>query len=313
MAKEVYLSVKNLHKYFGKRHVIDDLSFDLYSGEILGFLGPNGAGKSTTIKMIMGFLSVDHGQITILGKDHQAEYEEAMASIGGIVENPEMYFNLTGRLNLEMYRRLHPGVPKSRVDEVIKLLHMEKRADEKVKRYSLGMKQRMCIAQALLHEPKVLILDEPTNGLDPAGIHELRDLLIDLAHRQGMAVLISSHQLPEIQKICDRVMIIDRGRLIDVQPINQIFKQSERQLTVFRFPDSQARDRALDLLRTSSQSDLTSALKADSLAIAVEEKAIPEIIFRLSQAQIPLVAVHPQQSNLEELYLSVTGGGASIE
>ncbi len=313
MTNEVYLSVKNLHKYFGKRHVIDDLSFDLYSGEILGFLGPNGAGKSTTIKMIMGFLSVDQGQITILGKDHQEEYEEAMASIGGIIENPEMYFSLSGRLNLEMYRRLHPGVPKSRIDEVIKLLHMEKRADEKVKRYSLGMKQRMCIAQAILHKPKVLILDEPTNGLDPAGIHELRDLLADLAHKQGTAVLISSHQLPEIQKICDRVMIIDQGRLIDVQPINQIFKQSERQLTVFRFPDSQARDKALSLLRASIQSNLLSALKADSLVLATEEGEIPEIIFRLSQAHVSIVAVHPQQTNLEELYLSVTGGGVSIE
>ncbi len=312
MGKEVYLSVRNLHKFFGKREVIHDLSFDLYGGEVLGFLGPNGAGKSTTIKMIMGFLSVDHGEITILGKDRQKDYEAAMSSIGGIVENPEMYFNLSGRLNLEMYRRLHPGVPKERIDEVISLLHMEKRADEKVKRYSLGMKQRMCIAQALLHKPKVLILDEPTNGLDPSGIHELRDLLIHLAHEEGIAVLISSHQLSEIQKICDRVIIIDQGRLIDNQPINNMIKQNDRQFIVFRFADQKARDTALELLNLES-GQINRPVDGQSLVMAMLEQDIPEIIFKLSQAHIPLLSVYPQQTNLEDVYLSVVGGGVTIE
>lgn len=312
MDREVYLSVRNLHKFFGKHHVIQDLSFDLYAGEVLGFLGPNGAGKSVTIKMIMGFLSVDQGDITILGKDHLKDYEEAMSSIGGIVENPEMYFNLSGRLNLEMYRRLHPGVKKERVDEVIRLLHMEKRADEKVKRYSLGMKQRICIAQALLHKPKVLILDEPTNGLDPAGIHELRDLLIHLAHEEGIAVLISSHQLSEIQKMCDRVIIIDQGKLIDNQPINQLIRQSDRRFIVFRFADTAARDAAFKLLNLSTQEGQHPA-DGQSLAIAMNESNISETIFRLSQAHIPLLSVYPQQTNLEDMYLSVVGGGVTIE
>ncbi|MGB4609912.1 MAG: ABC transporter ATP-binding protein [Saccharofermentanales bacterium] len=312
MEKEVRLSVKNLYKSFGKHQVIEDLSFDLHAGEILGFLGPNGAGKSTTIKLIMGFLTLDYGEITICGKNHQTEYEEAMQNIGGIVENPEMYFYLSGRLNLEMYRRLHPGVEKSRIDEVIELLHMQKRADQKVKRYSLGMKQRMCIAQALLHKPKVLILDEPTNGLDPSGIRELRDLLIKLAHEEDVAVLVSSHQLAELQKMCDRVIIIDRGKLIDNQPINQMIKQTERNLTLFGFLDTNQMNKALELLN-ENLSFKPSVLDQNKLILALEEKQIPEVIFRLSQAHIALTSVQPYQTNLEELYLSITGGGNPIE
>lgn len=312
MTKEIFLSVKNLHKFFGHKEVIHDLSFDLYSGEVLGFVGPNGAGKSTTIKLIMGFLSLDHGEIIICGKNHQTEYEAAMQHIGGIVENPEMYFNLSGRVNLEMYRRLHPGVKKSRIDEVIELLKMQNRADDKVKRYSLGMKQRMCIAQALLHEPKVLILDEPTNGLDPSGIRELRDLLIYLAHEEGVAVLVSSHQLAEIQKMCDRVIIIDQGRLIDNQPINQMMKQSEDNLTLFKFIDDQNKNRAMQLLQDSPFYK-PSEFDQYSLVIAIEENQIPEVIFRLSQAHIALTTVQPHYTNLEDIYLSITKGGKVIE
>lgn len=312
MEKEVSLSVRNLYKSFGKHQVIQDLSFDLYAGEVLGFLGPNGAGKSTTIKLIMGFLSLDYGEITICGKNHRTDYEEAMQNIGGIVENPEMYFYLSGRLNLEMYRRLHPGVEKSRIDEVIELVHMQNRADQKVKRYSLGMKQRMCIAQALLPKPRVLILDEPTNGLDPSGIRELRNLLVKLAHEDGIAVLVSSHQLAEIQKMCDRVIIIDRGKLIDNQPINQMIKQPEQSLTLFRFLDAEQMNKALELFNENSIYK-PSIIDQNTLILALEEKQISEIIFRLSQAHIALTAVQPHQTNLEELYLSITGGGNPIE
>ncbi len=311
MEQNIYLSVRNLNKFFGKKQVIYDLSFDLHAGEILGFLGPNGAGKTTTIKMIMGFLSVDSGEIDIMHRNRTAEYEEAMSFIGGIVENPEMYGDLSGRLNLEMYRRLHENVPKERIDEVLQLVKMQNQAREKVKRYSLGMKQRMCIAQALLHKPKILILDEPTNGLDPAGIHELRDLLIYLAHKENLAILISSHQLTEIQKICDRVIIIDQGKLIDNQPINQLIRQSEKQFTLFTFYDQANADKALNILNLGDAGSVRRVAK-DSLLLALEKEAIPEIIFKLSQAHIQIISVQPHQTNLEDFYLSVTGGGQGI-
>lgn len=312
MEREVSLAVRNLYKSFGKHQVIEDLSFDLFGGEILGFLGPNGAGKSTTIKLIMGFLALDYGEITICGKNHRTEYEAAMQNIGGIVENPEMYHYLSGRLNLEMYRRLHPGVKKSRIDEVIEQLHMQNRADQKVKHYSLGMKQRMCIAQALLHKPKVLILDEPTNGLDPSGIRELRDLLIKLAHEDGAAVLVSSHQLAEIQKMCDRIIIINQGKLIENQSINQIFKQAEHNLTLFQFLDATQMNKALDLFNDNLFYK-PNIVDQNKLTLALEEKQIPEVIFRLSQAHIALTSVQPHTTNLEEIYLSITGGGYPIE
>lgn len=312
MTTDILLSVKNLHKFFGSREVIHDLSFDVHAGEVLGFVGPNGAGKTTTIKMIMGFLALDHGKITICGKDHLKEYEEVMQYIGGIVENPEMYSNLSGRLNLEMYRRLHSGVEKTRIDEVIELLHMQKRADEKVKRYSLGMKQRMCIAQALLHKPRVLILDEPTNGLDPSGIRDLRDLLINLAHEKGVAVLVSSHQLAEIQKMCDRVIIIDQGKLIDNQPINQMMQQSQQNLILFQFLDTNNKNKAIQLFDDNPLYK-SSEIDQRSLVLAIKENQIPEIIFRLSQAHIALTSVQPHHANLEDVYLSITGGGKIIE
>lgn len=209
---EAILSVKNLNKSFGSRSVIRNVSFDVYGGEIFGFLGPNGAGKTTTIKMIMGFLFPDSGEISICNMNLKKQYEKAMNLVGGIVENPEMYKEMTGYENLRMYARLHDGVTEARIQEVVALVGMQNRAGEKLKKYSLGMKQRIGLAQAIVHKPKLLILDEPTNGLDPAGIKELRDILKKLAHEENIAVFVSSHMLAEMELMCDRVAIIDRGQ-----------------------------------------------------------------------------------------------------
>ncbi len=219
---EIVLSIQQLDKYFGKRHVIDHLSFDVKAGEIFGFLGPNGAGKTTTIKLVMGFLREDGGEIYINGINIRDDYEKAMSYLGGIVENPEMYGNFSGRKNLEMYARTHGGIAKERIDEIINIVGLDKRIDDKVKRYSLGMKQRVGLAQALVHKPKMLILDEPTNGLDPVGIHSLRDILRRLAHEENIAIMVSSHILAEMQLMCDRVGIIDKGRLIDIKDVHDL-------------------------------------------------------------------------------------------
>lgn len=216
---EAILSVRQLTKRFGKRIAVDKLDLEVRAGEIMGFLGPNGAGKTTTIKMIMGFLFEDEGTIVINGFNLREDYEQAMGQVGGIVENPEMYTGLSGRQNLELYAHLHGIKDKAVIDQAIELVQMEHRIDEKVKRYSLGMKQRVGLALAIVHRPKVLILDEPTNGLDPAGIRHLRDILKHLAHVQGVAVLVSSHQLSEMELLCDRVTVIDQGRLIDVRDL----------------------------------------------------------------------------------------------
>jgi ABC-2 type transport system ATP-binding protein len=215
----VVLKTIGLTKSFGKRKVVDDINIETYAGEIFGLLGPNGAGKTTLIKMIFGLLKQDSGEIYINGINTLQDFESAMTGIGGIVENPEMYNYLSGLQNLRQYARIRDGITKERVAEVVRIVGLEKRIREKVKKYSLGMKQRLGLAQAIMHRPRVLILDEPTNGLDPAGIKELRDMLKELAHKENIGVFVSSHFLSEMQLMCDRVGIITNGKLVDVRDI----------------------------------------------------------------------------------------------
>jgi ABC-2 type transport system ATP-binding protein len=179
------LQLKNARKDIGKKTIIHDLSLEVFPGEVFGFLGPNGAGKTTTIRMIVGLMGITSGEVLINGISIQKDFEKAIQHVGAIVENPEMYKFLTGYQNLLHYARMAKGVTKERIDEVVKLVGLEKRIHDKVKTYSLGMRQRLGLAQALLHRPSLLILDEPTNGLDPAGIREIRDYLRKLAKEEG--------------------------------------------------------------------------------------------------------------------------------
>ena len=227
MSAETVLKTVGLTKYFGKRKVVDDISVETYAGEIFGFLGPNGAGKTTAIKLIMGLLRRDGGEIYINGVDTRKNFEEAMSYIGGIVENPEMYGYLTGLQNLKQYMRIRDGVNDERIEEIVRIVGLENRIREKVKRYSLGMKQRLGVAQAIMHRPKLLILDEPTNGLDPAGIKELRDMLKQLAHNENVGVFVSSHLLSEMQLMCDRVGIISNGKLLAVKSLSEVSEQEQ--------------------------------------------------------------------------------------
>lgn len=306
---EVLLSLQNLNKSFGKRKVIDDLSFDVQAGEIFGFLGPNGAGKTTTIKMVMGFLREDSGSILIKGLDLRKQYEKAMSHLGGIVENPEMYGYLSGRTNLEMYARLHTGVTPARIDEVVHLVGMQQRIDDRVKKFSLGMKQRVGLAQALLHKPEVLILDEPTNGLDPAGIRELRDILKNLAHQQGVAVLVSSHLLSEMQLMCDRVAIIQNGRVLGVRPIDELLTgaagKPRQRLTV---DDPQA---ALGALPGPFLPG-AHAVNGRVIELSAADDEVPEIVRALVMAGRSIYSVGRYTDSLEDAFLAVTGGGEPI-
>ncbi len=177
MSSEPVVRLKNVTKRIGKKTIIDDLTFDVPQGEIFGFLGPNGAGKTTTIRMMVGLMSITQGDIWIQGKSIHSQFKQAIRHVGAIVENPELYKYLSGYRNLIHYARMTPGVSKQRIDEVVQLVRLEERIHDKVGTYSLGMRQRLGVAQALLHRPSLLILDEPTNGLDPAGIRELRDYL----------------------------------------------------------------------------------------------------------------------------------------
>ena len=209
---DTILKIKGLNKTLGKKQILHSIDMECYSGEVYGFLGPNGAGKTTTIKIAVGLLQLDEGEISINGKDIRKDFEGAMANVGGIVENPEMYKYLSGMENLRQYARMREGVTEERIKEVVELVRLSNRINDKVSKYSLGMRQRLGVAQAILHRPKLLILDEPTNGLDPVGIEELRELIRSFPAK-GITVILSSHILSEVQQTADHIGIIAGGIL----------------------------------------------------------------------------------------------------
>ncbi|MGE7904571.1 ABC transporter ATP-binding protein [Peribacillus sp. NPDC094092] len=211
---ESVLKVQSLTKKIGKATIVDNVSFEIKSNEIFGLLGPNGAGKTTIIRMITGLINRTGGTVMINGSDLDHDFEGAMNQLGAIVENPEFYKYMTGRKNILHYARMSSNdISNERIEEVIKLVKLDHAIDKKVKTYSLGMRQRLGVAQAILHKPSLLIFDEPTNGLDPQGIREFRDYLKVLAS-EGVGILISSHLLSEMQLMCDSFAVIEKGKLI---------------------------------------------------------------------------------------------------
>lgn len=215
------LEVHNLTKKIGKKLIVENVTFQIEKGEIFGLLGPNGAGKTTIIRMIVHLINRTEGQVVINGHDLDQSFNEAMGEIGAIVENPEFYKYMSGMKNLKHYMRMATkDVSVERLDEVIRLVGLEQAIHQKVRTYSLGMRQRLGVAQALLHSPSILILDEPTNGLDPQGIREFRDYLRLLVN-QGISVLVSSHLLSEMELMCDRFAIIEKGRLTHISRMDE--------------------------------------------------------------------------------------------
>ena len=227
---ETILKCENLCKTFGKKTILKDVSLEVNEGDILGFIGPNGAGKTTTIKLILGLQSITSGKVSINGYDIEKDFTNAIKKVGAIVENPDMYMYLSGYQNLKLVANLYKNILDSRIEEVVKLVKLENRIKDKVSKYSLGMRQRLGIAQAILHKPNLLILDEPTNGLDPEGIKEMRELLVDLANKEKMAILISSHNLAELDNFCNKVSIIKNGKIIETSEISKIKKEASKEL-----------------------------------------------------------------------------------
>ncbi|QHW33991.1 ABC transporter ATP-binding protein [Paenibacillus rhizovicinus] len=297
------LQLRNLTKTIGRRNIVDDLTFDIPAGEVFGFLGPNGAGKTTTIRMIVGLISMSKGEAFIKGISVRNHFELAMTHVGAIVENPEMYKFLTGYQNLVHFARRHEGVTKARINEVVELLGLQNRIHEKVKRYSLGMRQRLGVAQAILHRPSLLILDEPTNGLDPAGIRELRDYLRKLTKEEGISVIVSSHLLSEMELMCDRVAIIQSGKLVDVRSINEIQDAAQSKI-VIEAGDLPAAQR---LLAAAFDPALMS-VSGSQLELTADKSVIPHIARLLVNAEIDVHGIHAVQKSLEEQFLEMTGG-----
>jgi ABC-2 type transport system ATP-binding protein len=293
------LTATNLTKIIGAKTIVDDVSFELRSGEVFGFLGPNGAGKTTTIRMLVGLIKPTHGSVQVCGYDLRHDFERAMRCIGCIVENPDLYRFMTGRENLEHFARML-GVNHDEIERVAALVNLSHRLEQRVGTYSLGMRQRLGIAQAMLGSPRVLILDEPANGLDPAGIREIRELLRTLAAERGLAVFISSHLLAEIELICDRVAIIHKGRLLRTGSVKELI--SSQRAMEFRVGDVV---RATAILADRGVAVTTT----DSLLFAsIDESDAPPLIAALAQSGVDVFHARPRVHTLEEMFLDVTGG-----
>ena len=304
------LSINNLCKSFGSRRILDNISFDVEKGEILGLLGPNGSGKTTTIKLALGLLKIDAGNVTICGYDVKNDFEKAIRNVGAIVENPEMYKNLTGRQNLMQYYRMYDDINLETLEWAIKSVGLSNRIDEKISKYSLGMRQRLGIAQALLHSPKLLILDEPTNGLDPEGIKQFRDFLSYLAHEKGISVLISSHLLAELDSLCDRVAVINSGRIVGIQTMEQIRHFGEEKASYKLIVDN---------------SEITSSvfeekgieyqiISENTFKVSVDEDVAETIMPTLFERGVRVKAFAPIEKTLEDAFIQMVteSGGSKI-
>lgn len=306
---ETVLSVKGLQKAIGKKPIIHDITFDVFSGEVFGFLGPNGAGKTTTIRMLVGLAKADGGDIRIGGISLQEKFPQAIAQVGCIVENPELYKFLTGRENLEQFARMSGGITPERIEEIVRFVDLEQAIDDKVKTYSLGMRQRLGIAQALLHRPKILILDEPTNGLDPAGIRELRQFIRKLAEEEGLAVFISSHLLSEIEMMCDRVAIISQGNVISVGLVKELMEQFADQVD-WTIPSVYVKQAEEVLRRQEVVTDVW-MVSEERLKSRMDVEKVSEVNQALVQSGVPVMGIATKTVTLEDLFLTLTGEGGS--
>lgn len=294
------LEVCGISKSFKTRRVLDNVSFTVDSGDITGFLGPNGAGKTTAIKIILGLLHADCGTVRICGHDITFEHELALANVGAIVESPDLYTYLTGRENLMQFARIC-GVSADRVTAVADMVKLSGRLDEKVKGYSLGMKQRLGIAQALLTSPKLLILDEPTNGLDPEGIKDLRDILRSCA-ANGCAVLVSSHQLSEMQLMCTRVCIIENGHIVATCSTDELTSRSAETRAKYIFNTSDTQKTLEILLRFDPDAHIEDKFASAMLTAEMSAAAIREAVGAL----IDVYTVTSDHPTLEDAYLEIT-------
>lgn len=302
------LELKNLTKKIKDKTIVDDLSFSVREGEIFGLLGPNGAGKTTTIRMIVGLISITDGDVFINGDNIRGNYEKAMERVGAIVENPQLYDFMSGYKNLMQYARIMPDVTKERIDEVIQLVDLEYAIHDKVKTYSLGMRQRLGVAQALLHKPNVLILDEPTNGLDPQGIYDLRNYLRLLANN-GTSVVVSSHMLAEMQLMCDRVAIIQHGKLVR---IDEISNQEDEADVKVHFQVEGDLLQAKKILAELNPELVIEDFGKELIVQTADVKTIAELNKQLVLAGILVVGIQRKTKTLEERFLEMTKKGGDV-
>ncbi|WP_170075158.1 ABC transporter ATP-binding protein [Paraclostridium dentum] len=300
--KEV-LKVENLTKKQGDMVVVDNLSFTVNQGDIFGFLGPNGAGKSTTMKMILSLIKKDSGKVYIDGYDIDKNFKKAMTNVSAIIESPAIYIDLTAYENLKIVKNFSDMYSCSYgIDEVLEIVGLKGRGNEKAKNYSLGMKQRLGIAMALIKNPKIILLDEPTNGLDPKGVIEMRGLIKELATKHKKTIIISSHVLHEIEMICNKVIIIKNGKHILKSDIGSI----ENKKDLF-FIKTTSVGEAIKVLNKKNYVKIERTEK-NGITVQANESIIALVIKELANNNIPIYEVALKNRSLEDVFIEVTGG-----
>ena len=298
--KKIILRCENLKKNFGKKEILKGVSLKLTEGDILGFIGPNGAGKTTTIKLILGLQSITSGKVFINGYDIETDFTKAIEGVGTIVESPDLYMYMSGYENLKLVANLYKNVDKQRIDEIVKLVGLENRIKDKVSKYSLGMRQRLGIAQAILHKPNLLILDEPTNGLDPEGIKEVKTLLKKLAKEENMAILISSHNLAELDTFCNKICIIKNGEVVETNDIDTFKKDVKNNCNILEVEDSSVISSIINY-----KIDI---LTEREVRVYIEKEEVPLLLKELILRNVKVYSVAEENLSLEDAFLKKTGG-----
>lgn len=302
MNSEKVIEITGLTKKFKNLTAVNNLNLNVYKGDVFGFLGPNGAGKSTTIRMLLTLIKPTSGKIKIFGKDLIQQRKEILAKVGAIVEKPDFYLYLTAYKNLEILGKMSGiSISKKNIMEILELVGLDKRYNSKVKTFSHGMKQRLGIAQTLLHNPELIILDEPTTGLDPQGMKEIRDLIIFLSKEKGKTIFLSSHILREIELIANRMVIINKGQNIIEGEVKQLLNDNEQDVEI-KF---KSKNDVKEILTNSIFSDNISSVLNTLLKIKITEEKIPQLIKTLVESNVEIYSVEKKNS-LEDYFLKIT-------
>jgi ABC transporter related len=288
------LEVKNINKFFGKKQILKDISFDIEEGEILGFVGPNGSGKTTTIKIILGLQKASSGEVYINGKNIKENFENAIRKVGAIVESPDMYMYLSGLDNLKLVANYY-NISHDKIDSIVEFVGLKDRIKDTVSKYSLGMRQRLGIAQAILNKPNLLIVDEPTNGLDPSGIIEFRKMLKELAKKEKMSIFISSHNLAEIENICDKVLLINEGEIVSLDVLHEKNDKDKYKLE-------------LNSTKKLENKENIEIIDENFINYYGEKEDISKFIEFLVSKKIKIYSVVKDKESLEDIFIKKTGG-----
>lgn len=303
------IEVNNLSKHYKDIKAVDDISFSVNQGEIYGFLGQNGAGKSTTIRMLLTLIEPTRGSIHVFGNNLFTHRKKILRQVGAIIEKPDLYKYLTALENLSIFAKLS-GIRPTR-DQLLQQLEMvglQGRANSKIKTYSQGMKQRLGIAVALIHDPKLIILDEPTNGLDPQGIADMRNLILRLSKEQGKTIFVSSHLLSEIEVIADRMLILDKGRKIVEGAVSDLFHSSKTLIELEVNNPVQVYEK----LKSGTWSQYLKELRDHTLIFELDKEKIPQLHVHLVDIGAEVIALRPRHS-LEDYFLSLTTANQHVD